>query len=278
MLMAIVTYFLLVWFGLALGSFVNALVWRLHEQSSKKTSKKDLSVVTGRSVCTHCRHKLAWYDLLPVISWLWLRGKCRYCKKPISLQYPIAELGLALVFSLSYAFWPSDVMGWQWVLFITWLLCATGLMALLVYDMRWMVLPNKIIYPTLLIAVVGRVAYIIGAEPHKLHALDLWLFAVVISSGIFWLLFTVSRGQWIGYGDVRLGLITGTLLATPAKSFLMIFLASLIGVLFIIPPMVAGKKTLASKMPFGPFLITSTAVCVIFGQSIVDWYSRVFLP
>jgi prepilin signal peptidase PulO-like enzyme (type II secretory pathway) len=278
MLMVVVTYILLAWFGLAFGSFVNALVWRLHEQSTrKKSKKKDLSIINGRSVCPHCRHQLAWYDLLPVVSWLWLRGKCRYCKKPISAQYPAVELALALVFTFSYAFWPADVTGWQWALFAAWLLSAVGLMALLVYDMRWMLLPNKIIYPTLLVATVGRLIYILGAEPRKLHALAFWGLAVVVSSGIFWVLFTISKGKWIGYGDVRLGLITGTLLATPAKSFLMIFIASAMGVIVIIPALALGKKTLASKIPYGPFLITSTAVCVLFGQSIVDWYQRIFL-
>jgi prepilin signal peptidase PulO-like enzyme (type II secretory pathway) len=278
-MLMVVTYILLAWLGLAFGSFVNALVWRLHEQSiRKKSKKKDLSIVNGRSVCPHCRHQLAWYDLLPVISWLWLRGKCRYCKKPISAQYPAVELALALVFMLSYAYWPTDVTGWQWILFLSWLLAAVGLMALLVYDMRWMLLPNKIIYPTLLVAAGGRLIYILGAETHKLHALAFWGLAVVVSSGIFWVLFTISKGKWIGYGDVRLGLITGTLLATPKKSFLMIFMASLIGVVFIAPALATGKKTLAARMPFGPFLILATAICVLFGQSIVDWYSRVFLP
>lgn len=278
-----VVYIVLVWFGLALGSFVNALIWRLHEQSQAKKSKSNkskanLSIINGRSVCPNCRHKLAWYDLIPILSWVFLKGRCRYCKKPIPIQYPLVELALALVFTLSYAFWPVSISGGQWVLFITWLLAAVGLLALLVYDAHWMLLPNKIIYPTLAVAAVGRVVYLIGYEPHRLHALLYWLLGVAVASGLFWILYTVSRGKWIGYGDVRLGLITGTLLATPAKSFLMIFLASVMGVVLIIPALAAGKKTLASKLPYGPFLITATAICVLLGQPIIDWYKRIFLP
>lgn len=279
----IVVYIVLVWFGLALGSFVNALIWRLHEQSKAKKSKlskskANLSIINGRSICDHCKHLLAWYDLIPVLSWVWLRRRCRYCHKLISWQVPGVELALALVFTLSYAFWPVSLSGGQWVLFITWLLSSVGLLALLVYDVRWMLLPNKIIYPTLAVAAVGRAVYLIGYEPHRLHALLYWLLGVAVASGLFWILFMVSRGKWIGYGDVRLGLITGTLLATPAKSFLMIFLASAIGVALIIPALIAGKKTLASKLPYGPFLITATAICVLLGQPIIDWYKRVFLP
>ncbi len=281
--MIVATYIVLAWFGLALGSFINALVWRLHQQSQTKKSKSNkskvnLSIINGRSVCPNCGHKLAWHYLIPVLSWALLKGRCRYCKKPIPIQYPLVELVLALVFALSYAFWPVSLSGGQWVLFITWLLSSVGLLALLVYDVRWMLLPNKIIYPTLAVAAVGRAVYLVGYEPHKAQALLYWLLGIAVASGLFWVLFMVSRGKWIGYGDVRLGLITGTLLATPAKGFLMIFLASAIGVVLIIPALASGKKTLASKLPYGPFLIAATAICVLLGQPIVDWYKRVFLP
>ncbi|MEO8863067.1 MAG: prepilin peptidase, partial [Candidatus Saccharimonadales bacterium] len=140
-------YIVLVVLGLCLGSFVNALVWRLHEQdllaskakAVKKQSKgkntqltsQDLSIVKGRSICTHCYHKLAWYDLLPVLSWASLKGKCRYCHKPIGWQYPLVELLTASVFVLSYVFWPNglDVSSLQLALFGFWLVFVTGFMA-----------------------------------------------------------------------------------------------------------------------------------------------------
>jgi prepilin signal peptidase PulO-like enzyme (type II secretory pathway) len=270
----ILALILLAWFGLAFGSFVNALVWRLHEQSKKKKAKaKTLSILNGRSMCPHCKHTLAWYDLIPVFSWLWLRGRCRYCKKQISAQYPVVELALASVFILSYVFWPNGVHGTgDWVIFIAWLASSVGLMALLVYDLLWMLLPNKIIYPTLLIAFTGRFVYLVGYEGHKLHALLIWILSVAVSSGIFWVLFIISQGKWIGFGDIRLGFITGTLLASPSKSFLMILLASILGTLFILPALILGKKDMASKLPFGPFLISATMIAILFGNSILDWY------
>lgn len=274
MLMVLITV-ILFWIGLCFGSFVNALVWRFHEWHSPKKGKKQqrLSIINGRSICPSCRHTLAWYDLIPLLSWVMLRGRCRYCKKPISVQYPIVELLGGAVFAGSYIFWPQAVsLNGQWLLLGTWLAASVGLLALAVYDFRWTLLPNPILYSTLAIAVAGRAGHIAAYEPHKLHALAMWLSSVAIASGIFWALYRFSKGKWIGYGDVRLGLVTGTLLADPSKSFLMIFLASVIGTLFVAPALVTGKKTIGSRLPYGPFLILATAIVILFGGSILDWY------
>jgi prepilin signal peptidase PulO-like enzyme (type II secretory pathway) len=278
MILAII---ILAWFGLAFGSFVNALVWRIHEQSrgKKKNSKVNLSIINGRSICPSCKHMLAWYDLIPVFSWLYLHGRCRYCKKTISVQYPLVELATAFIFVCSYLFWPDGLhFAGNWVLFITWLATSVGLVALLVYDLRWMLLPNRIIYPTAAIAALGRAIYIIGYSSHAWHDLLAWAASIAVASGIFWLIFVVSNGKWIGFGDVRLGLITGTVLASPAKSFLMIFIGSVLGTLFIIPALLTGNKTVNSKLPYGPFLIMGCAVTLLFGGDILDWYKHTFLP
>jgi prepilin signal peptidase PulO-like enzyme (type II secretory pathway) len=256
--------------GLCLGSFVNALVWRFHEN---KNHKAKVSILSGRSMCVHCRHTIAWYDLVPLVSWLALGGKCRYCKKPISIQYPTVELLAGFIFAGSYLFWPQTVQpDGQWLLLATWLASSVGLLALAVYDLRWMILPNKMIYPTLLVAVVGRLAYIILFASEPLHSALLWFLSVAIASGVFYALFVVSKGKWIGFGDVRLGLITGTLLADPQLSLAMIFLASLLGTILIIPSLLSGKKNMASRLPYGPLLITATAILVVFGDFLLDWY------
>jgi leader peptidase (prepilin peptidase)/N-methyltransferase len=266
---------ILAFLGLCFGSFVNALIWRLHEQETKPKQKK-LSILSGRSICPDCKHELGPADLIPLFSWLWLRGRCRYCKKPISRQYPLVEVSLAMVFVLSYIFWPGDlVASGQKLLFATWLASSVGLMALLVYDIRWMLLPTRMIYPTFAIAIGGRLAYILFfvhfSVGHKLILLGL---SILVSSGIFFLLHEASRGRWIGFGDVRLGLILGALLASPVKSFLMIYLAAMLGTLYILPSFIRRQKGLNAKLPFGPFLIAATWITVLFGQSIIDWYSR----
>jgi leader peptidase (prepilin peptidase)/N-methyltransferase len=106
----------------------------------------------------------------------------------------------------------------------------------------------------------------------------MWALSVLVASGIFWLLFMISKGRWIGYGDVRLGWITGTLLQIPQKSLLMIFIASIIGCFVSLPLMAFGKQRLSAKIPFGPYLIIATYICLLFGDSIISWYRQVFLP
>lgn len=260
---------LLAGLGLCLGSFVNALVWRVHRQ-------KDF--VRGRSQCVHCGHELAAADLVPVISWLSLRGRCRYCRKPISRQYPLVELVMAIIFIFSYAFWPGGVnTPADWLQLTTWLAASVGLLALLVYDARWMLLPNKILYPTLAVAFYGRALYIGGFESHPFRALGAWLLSVLIASGFFWVLFQVSKGKWIGYGDVRLGLLTGTLLADPLQALLMILLASVLGAALALPLLASGRKRMTEKLAFGPFLIISTGLVLLFGDQLIDWYRSLLM-
>ena len=282
----LVTIFVLLILGLCTGSFINALVWRIRQQEKRKTKRTtnyklqttNLSILSGRSQCPNCGHILSAKDLIPLISWVALRGRCRYCHKPISAQYPIIELSAGVLFVASYLFWPtSDFQGstleiGQVLLFATWLLVSIGLLALLVYDYKWMLLPNRILYPTALVAVLGRLIYIAGFSPEKSDAFIQWVLAVGVASGIFWLLFVASSGKWIGYGDVRLGLITGTVLGTPGLAFLMIFIASILGTLFVLPAMASGKTSMTSRVPFGPFLIAATYLALLFGQSVIDWY------
>lgn len=264
--------------GLCAGSFVNALVWRLRQQelSKQETAKStNYSVLKGRSVCPHCKHHLGAVDLIPVFSWLFLRGKCRYCKKAIAVQYPLVELAGAGIFTVSYAYWPAGVYGiGDWVLLITWLVTSVGLLALLVYDLRWMLLPNKLIYPTLAVAVAGRLIYLAGFETDLDRAIAQWALSVLVASGIFWLIFVVSSGKWIGYGDVRLGLITGTILADPILGIFMIFVASVLGTLAALPALASGRKRFGSHIPFGPFLIVATGLVLVFGQNSIDWYRK----
>ncbi len=272
--------------GLGLGSFVNALVWRLHEQGIGKrqqaTGKRnlnhgDLSILKGRSMCPNCRHQLSALDLVPVISWILLKGHCRHCGKTISKQYPAVELAMGFIFALSYIFWPAAPhFNGQWLLLATWLTASVGLMGLAVYDIRWMILPNKIIYPTLAVAAAGRAVYIGVFQGRPGHAVWLWALSVAIASGIFYILYTFSQGKWIGFGDVRLGLVTGTLLSDPYKSLGMIFVSSLLGTLFVLPHLITNKKTMASKTPYGPFLIAATGIFVVFGDSLITWYKNLF--
>lgn len=254
--------------GLCSGSFVNALTYRLH-------AGKDW--VRARSECPNCAHRLLIPDLIPILSWLYLRGRCRYCKKPISVQYPLIEFLGGLWFASSYYYWPFalNTIGSD-ALFVGWLLASTGLIALIVYDHKWMILPSSIIYSSLLIAVTARLAFLLAGSSNLPHDVLNWVLGVAVAAGLFYALHEISKGQWIGFGDVRLGLLTGTLLATPQMGLLMIFIASVIGSIFAIPKALAKRKVLNTRFAYGPFLIISTWFVMLFGQRIIDWYLNSF--
>lgn len=252
--------------GVCLGSFVSALTWRLR-------NKRDW--VGGRSQCPRCSHHLSALDLVPVFSWLFLRGRCRYCRRPISAIYPSLELIMAANFAASYYFWPGGLASSSAKFaLVSWLAVSVGLLALAVYDFRWRLLPSKILYPTAIGAIGLKLIYILAFETAKFQSVKLWALSILVASGLFWVLYTVSRGRWIGYGDVRLGFVTGTVLATPSRSVLMIFTASAIGSLSTLPKLAIGSRRLNSQVAFGPYLIIATALVVLLGGPAINWYEH----
>ncbi|HVV25455.1 MAG TPA: prepilin peptidase [Candidatus Saccharimonadales bacterium] len=267
--------------GLCLGSFVNALVWRVHEQAEQaKTKKKPdkayakrLSIATGKSMCPHCHHELVAKDLVPLLSWLSLGGKCRYCGRPIAKQYPLVELATALLFIASYVWWPAALHGFEIGVFVWWLILLVGLMALTVYDLRWFLLPNRILYPAGVAAFVMMLISIINADS-PLKALLNAVLAVAIGGGIFYALFQFSEGKWIGGGDVKLGWLLGLVAGTPGRSVLFIFLASFLGTLVSLSLLKSQRLSKNSLIPFGPFLIAGLIITQLFGADILHWYQH----
>ena len=256
----------LVLFGLLFGSFINAFVWRLHEGRNW---------VNERSECTHCHHVLAAKDLVPVLSWVWLRGKCRYCHKPID-DNPLVELTLPLLFVASYLWWPLPLHGQGLFDFIVWLLLLIGFVILAVYDLRWLLLPNVVVFPVIGVSaayVLSNVVFFHAPVRNLLQA----ALGVVIVSGLFWVLFQVSKGRWIGFGDVKLAIALGLLAGTPAKAVLLLFFASFLGTLVALPLVAAGQAGRKTKLPFGPLLLAATVLVQLFGSDVIDWYTGLFL-
>lgn len=267
----------LIFLGLSFGSFVNALVWRIHEQqgSKPKTNSLKLSIVHGRSMCTHCKHELAWYDLLPVVSWLSLGGKCRYCHEKID-DSPLVELILAGLFALSYLIWPYGYSLSGKILFVSWLITLVGLLALAVYDMKWMLLPNRLTVP--LTGFWVLLTLVLLGINHDPNLLIRAIGGVVFCGGIFWVLFQISKGKWIGGGDVKLGFLLGLIVASPVKSLTLIFGASLLGLIYAFPLQIRGKLNKNSKIPFGPFLILSAVIVFLVGNTIIKTYITYLYP
>lgn len=254
---------LLTAFGLILGSFVNAFVWRFH-------SKRNW--VSERSECTHCHHTLGTPDLIPVVSYVLLRGKCRYCHKKIE-DTPLAEIVLPSLFLLSYYFWPFEFEGRGAIEFGFWLVFLVGLLALTIYDFRWFLLPDKIVFPFAALAVT-QVA-VVAAYERDWHLLVSAVGGAAVVSGLFYLIFQVSKGTWIGGGDVKLGLLLGLLVGGVLPAFLLLFAASVVGLLVSLPAVIKGKAGKKTQIPFGPFLIIGLIIVKLFGVVILDWYAGI---
>jgi prepilin signal peptidase PulO-like enzyme (type II secretory pathway) len=151
-----------------------------------------------------------------------------------------------------------------------WLVATVILMALLVYDLRWLLLPNRLVYPLTLLAAsfVAFQAVALQNWTVLLHA----LLGAIVLSGLFWSLFQISQGRWIGGGDVKIAVGLGLLAGSAQQSLLLLFIASLLGTLYGLPILI--RKRPSHKVPFGPFLITATVIVVLWGQAAADWYLR----
>lgn len=247
-------------FGLVIGSAINAYVWRL---------KVGRSWVHGRSECPDCGHQLAAKDLVPVVSWLMLGGKCRYCRKPIQ-DHPIVEVMTALLFGLSaYVLNPQGLTGW--VELSWWLVMLVLLIVLAAYDARWMILPDKVMIPLAVVA-AAHVLYLVWLTS-SWHVAVMSVLAAVLAGGGFLLLAMVSKGKAMGGGDIKLAAVMGLILGLMSSAFAMMVsfdVAALVGLALII----AHRRRRRDLIPFGPFLVLGTVVAYLWGHDIMQWYLR----
>lgn len=243
-------------FGLIIGSFLNCFIWRLHTGES----------LGGRSYCPQCRHQIAWYDNLPILSFIFLRGKCRHCGGFISWQYPLVELATGALFV--YGFCLGYQQGLEyWLLFKLWFVIAV-LIVVFVYDLKWQLILDKVILPASGIIVI--VNLFLGVSWFGM------LISAIIGVGFFLLQFVVSRGLWIGGGDIRLGLFMGLALGSISLTIAALFFSYLIGSIIGVGLISAQKKEWSSQIPLGVFLAVGTIVSLFWGTEIVGWYLRFF--
>ncbi len=254
-------------FGLCIGSFLNCLIYRIE-------SKKSLR---GRSFCPNCKHTLSWQDLFPVFSYLFLGGKCRHCNKKISIQYPLVEISSALIFLQIFNFQFSiynEFLIYQLINLLFLFYIASVLIVLFVYDLKHYLIPDKVLLPAVGIAFLYRLFEGLINSNFKLQISN-YLVAVLIGAGFFLAIFLISKGEWMGFGDVKLAVLMGLLLGVE-NILVALFLAFFFGAIIGIIMMFLGKKGLKSEIPFGPFLIFGTFLAFFWGQEIVNWYFYLF--
>ncbi len=217
-------------FGATLGSFGNVLIYRIAHGRG----------VTGRSACPHCQHVIAWYDLVPVLSFVALRARCRSCRKPISSLYPAVELSAAALFVLAYLLTTSQPM-----VAVTTATVFYGLLLIFVFDFRHQQIPD--IFTA--IVVLGAIASV--ALRGELSSGLLGAVLLFLWFGIQW---AVSGGRFVGSGDIFLGLGLGLWLGF-TRSVEMLFLSYIIGAAAALYLLATGRARLKdSQLPFGPFL------------------------
>lgn len=270
--------FIVFTFGLTIGSFLNAFIYRLEVQEGLRPipnnrKKSDITILRGRSLCPLCSHTLAWYDLIPLVSFLLLQGRCRYCKGKISFQYPLVELATALIFVLLVNTLAELNFSYVLELLYLWTI-ATLLIAIVVYDLKHFLIPDKILFLAIGITVLWR-----GFEFFSSGLFVPLLASLLAGLGaslFFFIIYTVSRGRAMGFGDVKLAFFLGLFLGWPSI-LVVLFAAFCLGAFIGLILIALKKKGLKSEVPFAPFLIIGTAIAYFFGSSILSWYLGLIL-
>ena len=234
--------------GLGVGSFLNVIIVRLHQHES---------FAAGRSRCPHCQTQIAWFDNIPLVSFILLAGRCRSCHKPISIQYPIVELTTALL-----------VM-WCYVRFgLSWQLLATAvfiffLEIIFVYDLQHQLIPDSVTVPGMVVALLANI--FLGMPWWSLFI------GAIIGGGFFAIQYFVSKGRWIGDGDIRLGVLMGAMVGWQ-QLLAALFLAYIAGAAVGIVLLASHRANMKQAVAFGPFLASATIVVLLYGREIISWY------
>jgi leader peptidase (prepilin peptidase)/N-methyltransferase len=244
-------------FGLAVGSFLNVVIYRVPRKES---------VVRPRSRCPGCGTQLAERDNIPVVSWMLLRGRCRTCGEAISGRYPLVELTTAALFVAA-----ALRFGLDWVL-PAYLVFFASLVAITFIDLEHYIIPNRVLYPTLFVAI--PMLFLAAAAQGEWDNVERALIGAVIAWVFFLVLHLVSpRGM--GFGDVRLSFLLGLFLGwlDLRHVFLGVFFGFLLGSIVGLVLMVLRRRGRRDHIPFGPFLAAGAIVAVLAGSPILGWYS-----
>lgn len=261
-------YLFLLIIGFFVGSFLNVLADRIPREET---------VLVGRSYCEHCKKKLAWYDLIPVFSYVLLKGRCRYCKTKLSIFYPVIEISTGIIFALTYNFVISEhiLLSVSYPLFnpmslivlLYYLVMVSVFIVIFFTDLRYGIIPDRILIVGLLI----NLLYLIFINPKFLvvnlvTAVGVLLFFVVVSV----LFYILTKKIGFGGGDVKFSFLLGLFLGFPVV-FISVYTAFLTGGLIsIILILWRKKRFFRDSLPFGPFLILGLFLSLFWGDLIIQ--------
>lgn len=267
--MTILLWIYIFFLGAALGSFALVVADRW---GTKRSWRK------GRSQCDACKKQLTAVDLIPLLSWVLNRGKCRQCGETIAKRYPLVELfsGVSLLAVLTLfpyeLIMSGDVSLVVLLLYLLWLVIHTLCVVLILIDIRKMIMPYAYLIPLIAVSVVYRVVILSDstlAHPSRTSL----IIGVLLGGGVFAALWLLSRGKWIGDSDILLGIAIAFVVGGAVEVWIAFVSASVIGLLtsFAIA-LVKKQKLRGMKIPFGPFLIAGMVVSMLFASDFINLY------
>lgn len=248
--------------GAIVGSFLNVVVFRLHSGKS---------FIRGRSACRSCGRELRAGDLIPILSFAFLRGRCRYCKTRLSWQYPFVETVTGMVFALIAYQWAGSLATGIFLALVSCFLIVVA-----VFDFKHFLILDKVVLPGAVLAFLGNLVLdlSVSCSPWSWQCRTLpGVAGAAVISGFFLMQYLLSKGSWIGFGDVKYGILLGLSVGFPG-AILLLFTAYLAGAAVGIALIISGRKRLSSRLPFGTFLSFSAIITLLYGTPIMDWYSR----
>lgn len=257
-------FFSIFLFGLCIGSFLNVLIYRLPLELSLK----------GRSFCPKCKKKISWHDNVPLLSFILLKGKCRRCHSPISLQYPLIELLTGILFVaclfllansndelriMNYGIY--DLRFWTILIYTLWIISI--FLTIFIIDLKHQIIPDQLLYASLPVVLVFL--FVIHNSLFINH-----LISAVVACLFFYFLYKITKGKGMGFGDVKLSFLIGLILGFP-KVMVAFYLAFLTGALAGVILILLGKKRFKEAIAFGPFLSLGTLISLFWGDSLYKW-------
>ncbi len=257
-------------FGTAIGSFINASVYRVHE---------GLNIKTGRSMCPQCKHQLSFFDLIPIFSFIFLKGRCRYCNEKISYQYLIVEVLTGVIFVLYFYFFGIIQILYPTLLniiqLIFYIFVIISFLYIALYDFLYLEISNKLMVAISIVTLIYLfLLYFMGFT--SIAYIAMHVYTGVIVGAVFLLLIVITHGSGMGGGDMKLAFVMGLILGFPSILFVL-FLSFLLGALVGIGLIISKAKNMKSTIPFAPFLACSIIFYIIFNQYILHFLSYFYL-
>ncbi|WP_409227551.1 prepilin peptidase [Gudongella sp. SC589] len=251
--------FLIFIYGLLIGSFLNVLIYRI---------PRDENIAWPGSHCTSCGHGLKWYDNIPLFSYLFLRGRCRYCGERISLQYPAVEAVNAIIYVLLYIFFYQVKLD-----FVFYALISSALVAITFIDLKDQLIPDSLVLSVLILSILHKsLLHFYEGIPFPFVES---LLGLLVAGGIF-LLIVYFSGGGMGGGDVTLIGALGFVLGL-RRIFLVIFLSFLLGAIISVFLLATRLKTRKDPIPFGPFIVLGFFIALFLGDNLLDWYFNILI-